>query len=177
MTRYQTPLNEWGENLAGPRPAGSPPENQPSFSMSGNHPRPVDFGRSDLSDPRAIDNINNTLDRTLDTYYLTPYIALERIRKVLAPFGIVVPAVVFMDSNAGSKVFPIHQWGGIYGTKGKSGDPYDTIDTNLEANPDYNLYMTWAYDRSRKVYNVYARIVGTEKLAELLSMSEEAVES
>lgn len=168
-------LKEWGENLAGPRPAGSPPENQPSFSWSPSQPKPgFDFGRSDLSDPRAIDNINNTLDRALDTYYLTPYIALERIRKVLAPFGIMIPAVIFMNSDGGSKVFPVHQWGGIYGSTGKSFDPTNMIDTNIEANPNYNLYVTWAYDRTRKTYNTYARIVTPEKLAELLSMNEES---
>lgn len=170
-------LKEWGENLAGPRPAGFPPENQPSSSWSPNYPKPgFDFGRSNLDDPRAIDNINNSLDRSLDTYYLTPYIALERIRKVLAPFGVVVPAVVFMHSDGGSKVFPVNQWGGIYGSLGKSADPYNAVDTNLETHPTYSLYMTWAYDRTRKVYNVYARMVSPEKLAELLSMNEDAGE-
>lgn len=176
MARHVS-LKEWGENLAGPRPAGFPPENQPSSSWSPNQPKPgFDFGRSDLSDPRAVDNVNNSLDRALDTYYLTPYIALERIRKVLAPFGIVVPAIVFMDSNGGSKVFPVHQWGGMYGSTGKAADPANMIDTNLEANPDYSLYFTWAYDRTKKSYNIYARLVTAEKLAELLSMNEDAGE-
>lgn len=166
-------IKEWGETLSGPRPAGMPPENQPSYSWSPSQPRPMEFGRSDLSDSRAIDNINNSLDRALDTYYLTPYIALERIRKVLAPFGIVVPAVVFMNSDGGSRVFPISQWGGTYGTTGKAFDPMNPVDTNIEVNPEYNLYYTWAYDRTRKVYNVYARIVNTEKLSELLAMNED----
>ncbi len=176
MNKKYSQLKEWGEMMTmSARTPGMPPENPPSIPVSLNYPRPgVDFGRSDLSDPRAIDNINNSLDRALDTYYLTPYIALERIRKVLAPFGIVVPAVVFMNSNGGSKVFAINQWGGIYGTTGKSSDPYDPVDTNLQENPNFSLYYTWAYDRTRKVYNVYARIVDSEKLSDLMSMSEES---
>jgi hypothetical protein len=149
-----------------PRPAGDPPEigDKMSAGGSGNEPRPMGITASNLDDPRIIDTINNKLEIALNEKFLTPYIALERVRKTLAPYGIVIPAVAWMSGEVGERVFPIFQWGGIIGTKGDT-----SFDTNMEAHPTYTVYISWSYDDSKDSYDIYAGVVNAEQLNDLLN--------
>lgn len=145
------------------RLAGNPPQIKPDLPISGTEPVPSNFSTTDLRDPRVIDDINNHLEVKLAERFLTPYIALERARKVLSLYGIVIPAVAWMNGDDGEKVFPIFQWGGIYGTKGIT-----SLDTNLESNPNYVVYISWSYVEHVGVYDIYAAVVNTEQLNTLL---------
>lgn len=150
-------------SLEGPRPAGSPPQFSPEIPLSGNEPTPKGWSITDLRDPRVIDDINNHLERRLDCKFLTPYIALEQARKVLHPYGIVIQQSAYLPGDEGEYVFPIFQWGGIYGTKGTA-----SVDTNMEANPDLNVYLSWSYNAAESQYDIFAAIVGLEELADLM---------
>ncbi len=140
---------------------GSPPEIQGFSSISGNAPTPRNYS-SNLNNAQTRDEINNHLERKLDDKFLTPYIALERVRKVLHPYGVVIQAVAWLNGDEGEYVFPINQWGGISG-----------LDTNLESNPEYNVYMSWSYDPEMGAYDLYAAIVGLDQLDNLLSTHDD----
>jgi hypothetical protein len=142
-----------------------PPEAAPSgMNVSMNFPRPKNFSYVDLDDIRVIDDINNHLNVKLSEPMITPYVALERARKVLAPYGIVIPAVAWMNSDEGEQVFPVSQWNGIYGTRGVA-----SVDTNLKTNPTYSAYFSWAYVPGKNAYDIYCALVTQEELQDLLS--------
>lgn len=127
-------------------------------------PRPKNFSYVDLNDVRVIDDINNHLNVKLAEPLITPYVALERARKTLAPYGIVIPAVAWMNSDDGEQVFPVYQWGGLYGTKGVA-----SVDTDLKANATYSVYFSWSYVAGKNAYEVYCAVVNQEELNDLLT--------
>ena len=156
-----------------PRPAGSPPEIAPSgMNFSANFPKPMNFSYADLKDPRVIDNINNHLEVKLADSMITPYVGLERARKVLHPYGIVIPAVAWLNSDDGDQVFAVYQWGGVYGTKGVASKATDTIDTDLTVNPGLSVYFSWSYNDQANAYDIWCAVVNSDELEELDSDSE-----
>ena len=149
-------FREYRKKYAAINGSKSVPDFGPSIAISGNQPRPMNFSRTDLSNPRVIDDINNHLDVKLYEKILTPYIALERIRKTLQPYGIMIPAVAWLNSDEGDYVFPVSQW-----------------DNNMETNPDWHVYMSWSYDPQGKSYDIYAAVVSTDQLDELLGTNDD----
>jgi len=60
------------------------------------------------------DMINIYLAQALIVAHLTPYHAMERIRKVLNTFHILIPAP-FLEGQHGFQVFPVRQFGNVIG--------------------------------------------------------------
>lgn len=161
---------EFLQQLPTNRPAGSPPESIPSgLTGSMNFPRPLNVSFADLKDPRVIDDINNHLAVSLFDSLITPYVALERARKVLAPYGIVIQAIAWLNGDDGEKVFPIYQWGGLYGSKGHAASATDVVDTNLKVNPEISVYLSWSYVTDKNSYDIYCAVVNPEELKDLLA--------
>lgn len=148
-------MTEWGDTLQAVRVPGSPPQiGGDTQALSGNAPTPLNYTPNDLKDPRVIDDINNHLERKLDDAFLTPYIGLERMRKVLHPYGIVIPAVTWLNGDEGDKVFTVNQYSGF-------GD--------LTAHSNHVVYMSWSYVPDKGHYDIYAAVVTIDQLDSLLA--------
>lgn len=156
--------------LPSERPAGTPPESIPSgFTSSANFPKPLNVSFADLTNPRVLDDINNHLETNLFDPLITPYVGLERARKVLTPYGIVIQAVAWLNGDDGEQIFPIYQWGGLYGTKGVGGsNASDVIDTNLKVNSELSVYFSWSFNDEKHAYDIYCAVVNQEELTDLL---------
>jgi hypothetical protein len=79
----------------------------------GHTPTP-DAGRIEISDASVRVRINDALKRALDwsnNSFVTPYVAIERVRKALTQFHIFLPGVTFLEGNEGSHIFDVHQFG------------------------------------------------------------------
>jgi hypothetical protein len=161
---------EYITTLSVERPAGTPPETAPSgyLNISPNFPKPLNVSFADLSNPKVLDDINNHLEVGLFDPLITPYVALERARKVLTPYGIVIQAVAWLNGDDGEQTFPIYQWGGLFGTKGVGTNATDTIDTNLKVNSELSVYFSWSFNDEKHGYDVYAAVVNQAELKDLL---------
>jgi len=140
-----------------------------SYELSKN----AEGGHVDIENDSVRDNINNLLAAVTASPAISPYTALERVRKVLTQFHINLPTHSFMEGNQGSTTFEINQFGSRIGmnddgevvTKGASG---------------YNLYFEYAAQLDGK-YAVFAEIVNEDELQEILDdveeeMNEEEIE-
>ena len=79
----------------------------------GHTPTP-DAGRIEVSDASVRVRINDALKRNLDWCdgaFVTPYVAVERVRKVLTQYHIFLPGVTFLEGNEGEHIFDVHQFG------------------------------------------------------------------
>jgi len=102
-----------------------------------------------ITDEKVRDGINRHLDNELDDTILSPESGIQKIRKVLARFGVDMPA--------------------LYGT-----DPEgDEIVIDLEeVDGKYYLYLIYALTDDGR-YEFYAEIVDEEGLEEIESDEEE----
>ena len=73
----------------------------------------VERGVIGINQDAVRDNINTFLNGVLGKCFITPYIALERIRKVLANFHIFLPRTTFLEGKRGMEVFMINQFGQV----------------------------------------------------------------
>lgn len=135
-----------------------------SYELSKND----DGGHIDIEKDSVRDNINNLLAAVTASPAISPYTALERVRKVLSQFHINLPAHTFMEGSSGSTTFEINQFGSRIGmtddgevvTKGASG---------------FNLYFEYAAQMDGK-YAVFAEVVDEDELQEILDDVEEEIE-
>jgi len=111
------------------------------------------------------DNINTFLTGSLSKCYITPYIAMEKIRKVLANFHIFLPKTTFLEGDHGVEVFQIKQFGEVMGMR-DNGEVVTKIDE------PYSLYFEYKMD-DRGLFDVFAEIVTQEELDELLDNLED----
>ena len=92
----------------------------------------VKRGDVDVERNPVRDMINIYLAQTLTMAHLTPYHAMERIRKVLNTFHILIPAP-FLEGEHGFQVFPVRQFGNVIGmtddgeVKTKVTNPYSVL--------------------------------------------------
>jgi len=111
------------------------------------------------------DNINTFLTGSLSKCYITPYIAIEKIRKVLANFHIFLPKTTFLEGDRGVEVFQIKQFGEVMGMR-DNGEVVTKVD-----NP-YSLYFEYKMN-DRGLFDVFAEIVTQEELDDLLDNVED----
>ena len=122
-------------------------------------------GHIDIENDSVRDNINNLLAAVTASPAISPYTALERVRKVLTQFHINLPAHTFMEGSQGSTTFEINQFGSRIGmtndgevvTKGESG---------------YTLYFEYEAQLDGK-YAIFAEICDEDELEEILKDVEE----
>tara|TARA_R110000772_G_scaffold99174_2_gene198868 strand:- start:22557 stop:24347 length:1791 start_codon:yes stop_codon:yes gene_type:complete len=125
-------------------------------------------GHVDIENDSVRDNINNLLAAVTASPAISPYTALERVRKVLAQFHINLPAHTFMEGSSGSTTFEINQFGSRIGmtdggevvTKGASG---------------FTLYFEYEAQLDGK-YAVFAEICDDDELQEILDDVEDEIE-
>jgi len=156
---------------------------------------PKNFVGVEMSDVR--DNINALLNGVTSTKFVTPYNALERVRKVLANYHIFMPNYTFMEGDQGVAVFPIDQFGfksgmtdtGKFVTKGEAekdqthgphrgGESFgageentaETIDA--EADEKYSVYFEYqASDNG--MFEVFCEVVSEDELDEIMDDLED----
>ena len=154
-------------------------------------------GKIDVRDDSVRDNINIVLTGMLRSCCLTPYIALEKVRKALAYFHIPVPAVPFMEGERGFHVFEIDQFGYKYGVKDdrtfvQSGttqkDTTHGSHTDGESFNDdepsapqhisqkYHLYFEYRLN-DKGMFDVFCEIVDQDELHDLLNDVEEDMDN
>lgn len=114
------------------------------------------------------DNINILLNGVTNCSTVTPYIALERVRKVLAQFHIFLPKVTFMEGDHGVQTFPIQQFGEMMGMR-NDGEVVSKIDD------PYHLYFEYQMT-DRGMFDVFCEIVNNDELEELLNDVEDEID-
>jgi hypothetical protein len=127
----------------------------------------VERGVIDVSDPAARDNINTLLTGALGLCFLTPYIALEKVRKVLAYYHIFLPKTTFLEGDRGVEVFTVNQFGKLSGMK-DSGEVVTKVDSPLSLYFEYKM-------NDKGMYDIFSEIVTQEELDDLVDSVEDEV--
>lgn len=111
------------------------------------------------------ENINNLLTNALSSSFVTPYVGLEKVSKVLANFHMHLPKVPFLEGNHGVQVFDLNQFGEMMGMKNDG-----TVVTKVET--PYHVYFEYQMnDKGR--YDIFCEVVDDEELDELLGEMED----
>lgn len=107
------------------------------------------------------DNINSLIKGVTSKAFITPYIGLERVRKVLAYFHISIPSYNFMQGDYGYNIFNINQFGSKYG---------QTNDGQIIVKEDspYSIYFEWQMNEDG-LFDIFCEIVTDDELEEILS--------
>lgn len=125
-------------------------------------------GAISINDPTVVDALNANLDASTSSSFRTPYNALEEVRKVLAYYKIFLPKSIFLDQNHGNDVFEISQFGEKMGMN-NDGEVVAASDSSLF------LYFEWSMDE-KGMYDVFASIVNSEELEEIMADFDAEVE-
>jgi hypothetical protein len=114
------------------------------------------------------DNINILLHSVTSCTHATPYHALELVRKVLAPFHIMLPATNFLDGDAGHEVFEIKQFGDTMGMNNQG-------EVVTKVGSPYYVYFEYQLNR-RGSFDVFCEIVNEDELEDLLDDVDDELE-
>lgn len=111
------------------------------------------------------ENINNLLTTALSCSFVTPYVGLEKVSKVLANFHMHLPKAPYLEGNHGVQVFDLNQFGEMMGMKNDG-----TVVTKVET--PYHVYFEYQMnDKGR--YDIFCEVVDDEELDELLGEMED----
>lgn len=128
----------------------------------------VQSGKVSLDLSAVRDNINAYLNGVTSCTFVTPYIALERVSKVLANYHIFLPKYTFMEGDSGLAVFNINQFGGKVGMN-DDGEVVTADDSPFSFYFEYNM-------NDKGTFDVFAEIVDEDELQELMSDLEDEFE-
>jgi hypothetical protein len=108
--------------------------------------------------------INSRLVAATNHAYLTPYIALGNIARILAYVGIVVPQYTFLDREEGEVIFDAPQFGQVAGV-------------NIDGTPaipktQYFIYFSYAMNEDG-YYDCFAALVDIDELDNIMDEGEE----
>lgn len=113
-----------------------------------------------LNDEATLNTVNAMIARATDCTCQTPYIALERVRKILSTYHVNLPKYTLMDADEGNVVFTVSQFGEKFG--------YDQDgDVSMKNNDGLYLYFEYVLDDDGG-YSTFAEVVDAEDLSELL---------
>lgn len=118
-----------------------------------------------LDNPLTIQAINAQLARTTCDTFITPYVGLGAIARVLAYANIILPQYTFLDNDEGEVVFDATQIGKLGGIN-MDGSPADVEPAN------HFVYFSYEMD-DNGFYDVFAAVVNTSELEELMTAEEE----
>lgn len=119
----------------------------------------------DIENEKIRDGINTELDNATESSSLTPYIALEKVRKILMPYHIHVPRYLFKDDEHGILTFEARQFGDIYGMKD---------DGQVYTKDEYPYLLYFEYQKNEiGMYDVFCEIIDRADLAEIQNDLEE----
>lgn len=107
------------------------------------------------------DNINNLIKGVTAKPFVTPYIALERVRKVLAYFHISLPAHNFMQGDYGYNIFNINQFGSKFGQTNDG-------DVVVKEDSPYSVYFEYQAGDDG-LFDIFCELVTDDELEEILA--------
>jgi hypothetical protein len=116
-------------------------------------------GTMDINDEATRDNINVLLNSATSLSFPNPYVALEKVKKVLANWHIFLPRTVYMQNDHGVDVWPIEQFGG------KAGMTDDGQYKVADADP-YYVFFEYALNDAG-TFTVYCEVVSEDELEDL----------
>lgn len=114
-----------------------------------------------VDDAAVRDNINSLIAGVTKSKFITPYIAFERVSKVLANFHIFPPKQQFLDQDHGVVAVEINQFGSKVGMT-NAGEVVTS-----DSSP-YYLYFEYEND-DEGMFEVFSEIVTSDELDEILS--------
>lgn len=118
-------------------------------------------GNIKLSEPGTVSKINMDLHRLSSIEYETPYMALERVRKVLANYSLSIPGVSDLALEGGEDYYPLTQFGEVSGIS-------DLAD-KVEVEPYHFLYFGWILSEITGYYEIHTEVLNEEQIEELNS--------
>lgn len=119
-----------------------------------------------LENPLTRQTLNAQLSKTTGHSFITPYIALGAISRVLAYANIILPQYVFLNKENGEVVFDVNQFGRMDGVELDGTKVFNTF------KEPYYVYFT--YDLNEEGYfDVFAAIVNADELARLMNVGDE----
>ena len=118
-----------------------------------------------VSDPSVRNKINAQLEYITARDFLTPYVGLEAVRKILAYSNIFVPNTVFLEKTSGYDIFDADQFGE------KMGMTNDGEVVTAPSSP-FKVYFEWKLNDGGE-YDIFCSIVTDDELEELLADTEE----
>jgi hypothetical protein len=125
----------------------------------------VEGGSIDIKDSAVEDAINRYISAVTAKSCVTPYIALEKVRKILAYYKIFLPQTVFLEGDEGHEVFEISQFGDKMGM---------TDDGVVKVKNDDGLYLYFEWMMNEDgLFDVFSEIVDDDELDELLEDFDE----
>lgn len=107
------------------------------------------------------DILNSRLAMATDSPFLTPYIALGSVARVVAYANIILPQYVFMDRDEGEVVFDATQFGEIAGIN-IDGSP-------ARPNVDHYIYFSYAMN-DNGYFDCFAALVDSDELEQIMDM-------
>lgn len=120
----------------------------------------VHSGNLDIDDPSVRDSINTFLTGVTSKCFVTPYIAYERVSKVLANFHVHLPRTTFLENDSGMVVLPVSQFGGKVGMRN------DGSVVTKDPQP-YHVYFE--YRRNEKgLYDVFCEVLDDTELDDIM---------
>jgi hypothetical protein len=121
----------------------------------------VEGGSIDINDDAVEDAINRYISAVTAKSVVTPYIALEKIRKILAYYKIFIPQTAFLEGDEGNEVFEISQFGEKMGMT-------DDGEVKVKNNDGLYLYFEWMMNEDG-LFDIFSEIVDEDELDELLA--------
>jgi hypothetical protein len=125
----------------------------------------VRSGSMDIDDSSVRDNINTLLHGVTGRCFVTPYIAMERVAKVLGNFHIHVPKTTFLENDSGMVTFNISQFGNKFGMQNNG----EVVTKNTSP---YSLYFEYRMN-DKGLFDVFCEIVSQDELDEIMNDLED----
>lgn len=126
-------------------------------------PTVLSNGSIDIANESVRDEINGYLSAVATRPCITPYIALNKMRKVLAHFHIYLPKRAYMEGKHGVEVWEIHQFGHKMGM---------TDQGEFIKSTPCKYYLFFHYHLMGSMYFVEAKIVDNDELEKKMDMTE-----
>ena len=126
-------------------------------------------GQNDVDLASVRDNINGRLTAVTNPDFITPYIALERVARMLQYFHIYLPPRPFMEGENGVVVFEVSQ----FGLKSGMTDKGDVV--TKDPSP-YSIYFEYGM-KTNGLYSVFCEIVDAEELSDLMKAVDDEMDN
>jgi hypothetical protein len=125
-------------------------------------------GVIDIRDSAVRDNLNALLSGATACRFISPYVALEKVSKVLANYHIFLPKYSFMEGDSGVATFELNQFGK------KMGMTDDGRVVTAEDN-DHSIFFEYRMTDSG-MFDVFCEVVDQEELDEILADIDDEME-
>jgi len=122
-------------------------------------------GDIDIENPEVKTHANSLIAQAMESSFLTPYMAIERISNVLSKFHIPIPKSSFLEGDHGYKIFDVQQFGHKFGMN-------DQGEVVQKDGCECSIYFE--YQRNEEgSFDIFCEIVSPEELDDLLADIED----